>query len=195
MKKLALVICLLVSPVYANNDSTNVGTGNSIVNQNGVGNTVGGTHAGNITATGGQGGKGGNATGVGVGVGNAESAASLSLSEKRQTSSAYAAPLVAADDTCMGSSTGGAQGMGFGLSVGSTWQDKDCVRRKDARELYNMDKKAAALALMCRNAEVAAAMAAVGDACPETVVDNQKEATNTDCQYPTGKRDYWSKCN
>jgi len=38
-------------------------------------------------------------------------------------------------ETCMGSTSIGAAGAGFGLSFGSTWKDDACVRRLDAREL------------------------------------------------------------
>jgi hypothetical protein len=47
-------------------------------------------------------------------------------------STAYAAPLAAANGTCMGSSSAGAQGIGFGLSLGTTWRDDGCdtLRRR-----------------------------------------------------------------
>lgn len=38
-------------------------------------------------------------------------------------------------ETCMGSTSFGASGPGFGLTFGSTWRDEACVRRLDAREL------------------------------------------------------------
>ena len=93
-------------------------------------------------------------------------------------STAYAAPLVSSDDTCMGSSTAGAQGVSFGVSLGSTWQDDDCVRRKDARELHNMGMKVAALALMCQNTNVAKAMAMAGTPCPGGQKTLGKEVVN-----------------
>jgi len=86
--------------------------------------------------------------------------------KRNPVSTAFTAPLVAAEDTCSGSSSVGGQAVGFGLSVGSTWKDGDCVRRKDARELHNMGQKVAALALMCQNADVAAAMSTAGTPCP-----------------------------
>ncbi len=98
--------------------------------------------------------------------GNALSVQQDYAAQKRNpVSTAFAAPLVAADDTCMGSTSVGGQGVGFGLSVGSTWQDGDCVRRKDARELHNMGYKGAGIALMCQNEAVAQAMEAAGTPC------------------------------
>ena len=38
-------------------------------------------------------------------------------------------------ETCMGSTSFGASGPGFGITFGSTWRDEACVRRLDAREL------------------------------------------------------------
>lgn len=108
-----------------------------------------------------------------------ENSASVHVAAKKRNpvSTAWAAPLVAADDTCMGSTSVGGQGIGFGLSVGSTWHDEDCVRRKDARELHNMGYKPAAIALMCQNDHVRQAMATAGTPCavpadePEQMTD------------------------
>jgi hypothetical protein len=86
--------------------------------------------------------------------------------QRNPVSTAFAAPLTAAEDTCMGSSSAGGQGVGFGLSLGTTWKDEDCVRRKDARELHNMGQKKAALALLCQSAQVAKAMRTAGTPCP-----------------------------
>jgi hypothetical protein len=120
--------------------------------------------------------------------GSADNALALNQNYQRNpVSSAISAPLVAADDTCMGSSSVGGQGVGFGLSVGSTWHDGDCVRRKDARELHNMGQKAAALALMCQNEAVAAAMQAAGTACPSA-----KPAPSADLAPAAGTADLTS---
>ena len=100
---------------------------------------------------------------------NANSATVNQNYQRNPVSTAFAAPLVAADDTCMGSSSAGGQGVGFGLSFGSTWQDGDCVRRKDSRELFNMGERGAAIALMCQNPKIAQAMAAAGRSCPVDV--------------------------
>lgn len=101
--------------------------------------------------------------------GNSSNSYVAEAQARNPVSTAFAAPLVAADDTCMGSSSAGGQGVGFGLSLGTTWHDEDCVRRKDARELHNMGQKKAALALLCQSDHVAEAMAAAGTACPGRV--------------------------
>jgi hypothetical protein len=85
--------------------------------------------------------------------------------------SAFAPNLWATSDTCMGSSSVGVQAMLFGFSTGTTWRDEDCVRRKDARELYNMGNAmpqlyVAAVARTCQKSANVAAMHAAGLACP-----------------------------
>jgi hypothetical protein len=120
--------------------------------------------------------------------------------KRAPVSTAFSAPLVAAEDTCMGSSSAGGQAVGFGLSVGSTWKDGDCVRRKDARELHNMGQKGAALALLCQSSDVAAAMKTAGTPCPGTSKVGELSpgagkpvhvSTNTEgvvYEYPTSNR-------
>jgi hypothetical protein len=45
--------------------------------------------------------------------------------------------LTTSNDTCMGSSSGSANGPGFGVSFGTTWTDEHCKRLKMSRELWN----------------------------------------------------------
>jgi hypothetical protein len=85
--------------------------------------------------------------------------------------SAFAPNLWATEDTCMGSTSFGGQGMLFGFSFGTTWRDEDCVRRKDSRELYNMGNampalRVAALSRMCQKPDNKVAMHAAGLKCP-----------------------------
>ena len=81
-------------------------------------------------------------------------------------STAYAAPTIATEDTCMGSSSIGAQGMTFGLSFGTTWHDDNCRRLKNSRELMAMGFDRAAIALLCVDDDVREAMNAGGTPCP-----------------------------
>jgi len=71
----------------------------------------------------------------------------------------------------MGSTSVGGSGVGFGFSVGSTWEDKQCIRRLNAREIaQTLGDRDAARALMCQDNDVAAAYAAVGQSCFTPVV-------------------------
>lgn len=85
---------------------------------------------------------------------------------KIPVATAYAAPLTASNGTCMGSSSGGAQGPGFGVSFGSTWTDSSCDMRYDAEALRAAGQPAAAIARLCQKPEIAAAMEAAGTKCP-----------------------------
>ena len=82
-------------------------------------------------------------------------------------SSAFAAQLTSGLDTCMGSSSGGAAGPGFSLSLGSTWNDKNCLMLKNAREMWNMGFKDAAFARMCMDPDNREAVRLTGGTCPQ----------------------------
>lgn len=79
---------------------------------------------------------------------------------------AFAAPLTASQDTCMGSRTFGFQVMGFGVSFATTWQDRNCRRLKNARQLFALGYPAAAVQLLCMGQEVYEAMERAGTPCP-----------------------------
>jgi len=94
---------------------------------------------------------------------------SVSINNERPpVSTAYAAPLAAGEDTCMGSSSIGGQGVGFGLSIGTTWTDDNCRHLKNSRQLVALGFHRAATALMCVDEDVKNAMAAAGTPCPGT---------------------------
>lgn len=80
-------------------------------------------------------------------------------------STALAAALVAREDTCMGARTFGVQAIGFGLSVGTAWSDRQCRRMKNARQLSALGYPAAAIQLLCMDREVRRAMARAGTPC------------------------------
>jgi outer membrane protein OmpA-like peptidoglycan-associated protein len=79
---------------------------------------------------------------------------------------AYAGSLIATDDTCMGSRSFGLQLAGFGVSFGTTWQDRQCMRIKNARQLDALGFRRAAIALLCQDDEVFDAMERAGTPCP-----------------------------
>lgn len=88
----------------------------------------------------------------------------------------YAPPLVTTmTDTCMGSTSMGASFSGFGFNGGSTWTDKNCVRRLDAREFRAMGMNDVAIALLCQNPENQFAVEATGRACPNAKANAQTE--------------------
>lgn len=86
--------------------------------------------------------------------------------ERNPVSTAYAAPLAVGEDTCMGSSSIGAQAVSFGLSIGTTWQDENCQRLKNSRQLVALGYQRAATSLMCVDDDVRHAMEEAGTPCP-----------------------------
>lgn len=91
---------------------------------------------------------------------------SQTITNPRQpVSSAQATALTAAPETCMGSSSIGGQGVGFGLSFGTTWTDDACQARMDARELARLGYADAARARLCQSEGVRMAFEATGQSC------------------------------
>jgi hypothetical protein len=98
-----------------------------------------------------------------------ESSAYVNIEEHNQrapVNTAYAAPLAVGEDTCMGSSSIGAQAVSFGLSIGTTWQDDNCRRLKNSRQLVSLGYHRAATSLMCVDEDVRQAMIMAGTPCP-----------------------------
>lgn len=86
--------------------------------------------------------------------------------ELKNVPSILSPSLTSSNDTCMGSSSAGIAGAGFGVSLGSSWADKNCVMLKNSRELWNMGFKAAAMARMCMDAMNKQALEMTGYVCP-----------------------------
>jgi hypothetical protein len=58
---------------------------------------------------------------------------------------------------CMGSSTVGGAGAGFGFSVGSSWTDDECGIRETSRSFNGLGHKEDALSVLCTSKYAAAA--------------------------------------
>lgn len=113
-------------------------------------------------------------------VSNNTSSNSVNINQKRNpVSSAASTFLTSSDDTCMGSSGGGLQLVGVGISAASTWRDEECINRKNAKVLHDMGLTSAAVALMCQNANVWKAMKDGGTPCttvdPTTILNTRKD--------------------
>jgi hypothetical protein len=67
------------------------------------------------------------------------------------------APSMQPTTPCTSIISGGASVVGFGLSIGGSYEDKECTRREFARVLAQMGYPDAGVAVLCRNDEVAAA--------------------------------------
>jgi hypothetical protein len=155
------------SNVRNTNNNANV-QGQSQSSRNNNRNTAEGGRGGNAAATGGAGGNsGGNTlTGGAVAVsveGDKGDMVYAPAQERAPVATAYAAPLVSSNGTCMGSSSGGVQTGAVGITVGTTWKDDDCDRRYDAASLVSLgteEDRNAARALMQQKESVQKAYAA-----------------------------------
>jgi hypothetical protein len=81
-------------------------------------------------------------------------------------------------ETCMGSTSAGIAGIGFGVSLGSTWRDADCVNRLNARDLRSLGDADAAKEVLCENQVVRNAYKRLGHACAIDAVKETKPTTD-----------------
>lgn len=66
----------------------------------------------------------------------------------RIASSAYA-PSMSPSAMCLGVASGGAQGVGFGLSLGKSYESKQCNQRELARMFAQMGRMDSAMEVLC----------------------------------------------
>lgn len=193
MKLFALILLLVATGAMAQanhhniiNPTYNLGTSSISASQASAAATAsatggqGGTGIGGEGGAGGQGGQGGNSIstssgGAGGPGGSAQSFGGAntnnnvsSVTHERSAFSAIAPGLAVGNGACMGSSSLGAQGVAFGLSLGSTWHDEACDRRYNAQMLDYLGKTSAAMVLMCQDRSVREAMEDAGEYCPPT---------------------------
>ena len=69
-------------------------------------------------------------------------------------------------DLCTVGVAGAVQTQIIGISTGQVYNDENCVRLKNAKVLYDMGMKVAAVALMCQNRNTFDAMKFAGTPCP-----------------------------
>ena len=96
------------------------------------------------------------------------------VNPRAPVSTAAAAALATSSEACMGSSSIGGQGVGFGLSFGTTWENEDCKLRKQAGLLYAVGAPEAAKELLCTAPEIRAAYLAAGKPCAADVPTPQQ---------------------
>jgi hypothetical protein len=70
------------------------------------------------------------------------------------------------NDVCAVVASGAVQTQIFGISMGGTMRDMNCERIKLSKNLYDMGMKVAAVATLCQDERVFAAMLAAGTPCP-----------------------------
>lgn len=80
--------------------------------------------------------------------------------------------LTSSNDTCAVSDSGSIAIAGLGLGGGHTSTDANCVMLKNAREMWNMGMKSAALALMCTDSNNRYALEITDYECPDKRKEN-----------------------
>jgi hypothetical protein len=70
------------------------------------------------------------------------------------------------NDVCAVVASGAVQTQIFGFSMGGTMRDMNCERIKLSKNLFDMGMKVAAVATLCQDERVFAAMLAAGTPCP-----------------------------
>lgn len=70
------------------------------------------------------------------------------------------------NDVCAVAASGAVQTQILGFSMGGTMRDMNCERIKLSKNLYDMGMKVAAVATLCQDERVFAAMLAAGTPCP-----------------------------
>ena len=70
------------------------------------------------------------------------------------------------NDVCVTAASGAVQTQILGISMGGTQRDMNCERIKLSKNLYDMGMKVAAVATLCQDERVFAAMLAAGTPCP-----------------------------
>lgn len=155
---IALASTALVGPAWA---QTAVGVGVARSSSDSAASSrstaIGG---GNATARGGTGvGVGGNITIQGTPATTTQNLVTSGTSTVKNVPSVFAPGLAAAGlETCLGSVSGGGSFVGTGFSFGSTIPDPGCAARLDARTLWSMGLKKAAIARLCLGSDIRAAM-------------------------------------
>ncbi len=74
-------------------------------------------------------------------------------------------PNVVGGNPCAVGASGGIALPGIGVALGGTWADRACERRQQAALLFNMGQQNVALALLCQDDNVRAAMKVGGKPC------------------------------
>jgi hypothetical protein len=154
---LALITVLCLVPAVSR-AQTATGTGVGISQSNSAAGAVA------ISGQGGRGGKGGNSnssltvnspaatTSTVNGTTNLNTTGMQTL---KSVPNAYSPGLSAAGlETCLGSISGGGSAVGWGASFGTTIPDPGCNARLDARTLWSMGLKAAAIARLCQSVDI-----------------------------------------
>lgn len=111
----------------------------------------------------------------------------INFEAQRNSASSANAPALhsAGVDICMGSSSGGVQGVTLGFSAGTTWTDKHCEALRAAIRLNELGFTKTAAARLCQIPEMAEAFAHSGEyECPKKKEETENETTTYEYYNP-----------
>lgn len=172
----ALAGTLLSSPAYAQitstSNSTSTSTSSPVTTANSTANSTSNStsysRGGNARAS------GGNAAATNAG--NSQSASTVvnnntPANQTLRTTPAIVAPALTTTltETCMGSTSLGVSVVGVGATGATTWNDSECVRRLNARELNSMGFHTEACYVLRVDKDVDTAFARSGNRCDNWV--------------------------
>lgn len=108
----------------------------------------------------------GNGNGSNNTVSGGTSSSALNFRGRQQAPAIVAPGLAAAGiESCLGSTSVGGAGPGFGVTIGSTTTDRGCNLRLYSRTLYALGHRVAATQILCNDPDVAQALLAEGVQC------------------------------
>jgi len=118
------------------------------------------------------------ATAIGASVSNSNSYTNTNKitntsSKQKNAPDIFGPGLVAGSESCLGSSSVGGSGAGWGFIFGTTTKDEGCNRRLNAKTLATLGYRRAAVQVLCFDPEVFAAMEAAGTRCRVNVSPRQ----------------------
>ena len=127
----------------------------------------------------GNGNANGNNNGNGNGSGNSTNASIINRYPQNTPSVAAPGLNAAGIESCMGSASMGGSVAGFGISFGSTTEDRGCQLRLYARTLHALGHRRAATQILCNDPQVMHALSyegvsCLGDYAPDPVEPQKK---------------------
>ena len=127
--------------------------------------------------------------GTGVGVAAITTNSTVPADQTVKNVPGVVAPGLAAAglETCLGSVSGGGAFVGTGFSFGTTIPDPGCAARLDARTLWSMGLKKAAVARLCLNGDIYRAMPEVCDQYLPPPAPGYRARQPLPTRYATGK--------
>lgn len=93
-------------------------------------------------------------------------------------------------DLCTIGVAGAVQTQILGISAGTTFTEENCIRLKNAKTLYDMGMKVAAVSVMCQDSKVFDAMLHAGTPCPYNGTIGEAARLGWETHVETTRQEY-----